>query len=102
MLNPFSNPRVSILLTSFDNSDIERAIKSILNQTYENSEIILLDDNSSDPKVLKILEKYKKHPKIKFYNSQIKEEDRLKELSFKGQSPISQSIPTKIAGYNSG
>jgi len=82
------NPKISILLTSYNNLEVRRAIESILNQTYQNFEIILLDDNSSDPKVLEILEKYKKHPKVKFYNSQIKEEDRLKECPYARQINI--------------
>jgi len=95
MILPFENPKISILLTSYNNpTGLERAIQSVLNQTYQNFEIILLDDNSDDPKVLEILEKYKKHPKIKFYNSNIKEEDRLKESPYARQINIGLKMAT--------
>ena len=40
--------KVSIIMPSFkrDRQMVERAIKSLLNQTYENIEIILIDDNA--------------------------------------------------------
>jgi spore maturation protein CgeD len=101
MILPFENPKISTLLTSYNNpTGLERAIQSVLNQTYQNFEIILLDDNSDDPKVLEILEKYKKHPKIKFYNSNIKEEDRLKESPCARQINVGLKMATgKLITY---
>ncbi len=56
---------VTIYITNFNYSEyIEKSIKSALNQSYENIEIIIVDDNSSDNSK-KILSKYIKHPKIK-------------------------------------
>ena len=54
--------KVSILMTSYNAGlFIKRSIKSILNQTYKNFEIILVDDYSSDEtlKVVKNLESKK-------------------------------------------
>ena len=60
------NPLVTIGITSFNaEKNIERCILSALNQTYKNTEIIIIDDGSTDKTKL-ILAKYKKkYPKIK-------------------------------------
>ena len=56
---------VSIYITNFNYSEyIEKSIRSVLDQTYKNIEIIIIDDNSTDNSKLK-LNKYIKHPKIK-------------------------------------
>lgn len=51
--------KVSIVLTTFNiEGFVEAAIDSLLNQTYQNIEIILVDDCSTD-NTLKILQKFK-------------------------------------------
>jgi len=83
---PWEKPKVSILLTTYNNPKFTRTLDSVLNQTYENLEIWLLDDNSDKPEVLELYEKYlKKDPRIKFYNSKIKEKDRKKETPYARQ-----------------
>ena len=84
MLNPFSNPKVSILLTSYNNPMVKDAIKSVFSQTYRNFELILLDDNSNK-ETLKLYEPYLDNPKVIFYNSHIKEKDRTKECPYARQ-----------------
>lgn len=76
------NPKISVLLTAYNNPNVERAIESVLNQTYKNWELIILDDNSDKPEVLEIYKRYQDHPQIKFYNSQISKEDRWKECPY--------------------
>ena len=50
---------VSILIINYNNAKyLERAIKSCLNQTYKNIEILIFDDKSKDNSREKIL-KYK-------------------------------------------
>lgn len=45
-------------------NQLEECIESILNQTYDNFELVLVDDKSTWKSVPKILEKYKNHPKV--------------------------------------
>ena len=48
-------PLISILIASYNHEDyIEQCISSILSQTYENFEIIVVDDNSQDKTAEKI------------------------------------------------
>lgn len=80
------NIKVSIILTSYNNSKyLDRAIKSVLNQTYQNIELIIADDNSSDIEVYKIISLYLDNPKVKYYNSQVAEENRLKTARYATQ-----------------
>ena len=58
------NPKVSIIIPVYNGENyLEEALKSALNQTYKNIEIIVVDDGSKD-KTEKICEKYKN--KIKY------------------------------------
>lgn len=54
-------PLVSIIITTYKRSDyLQRAIQSVLNQTYRNIELLVVDDNDSDTeysqRVKKIIE----------------------------------------------
>ena len=60
---------VSVIIPSYNKQDfIEQSINSVINQTYKNIEIIVVDDCSSD-KTLNILKKYEN--KIKLYVNNI-------------------------------
>ena len=57
--------KVSVLVANYNNSIyLNRCIKSIQNQNYNNIQIIVVDDNSTDDSI-KILEKFKKITLIK-------------------------------------
>jgi len=73
----FGNPKVSILLTSYNNKMVKDAIDSVFTQTYKNWELIILDDNSNK-KTQNIYKPYLKDPRVIYYNSKVKEKDRLK------------------------
>jgi len=55
-----NQPLVSIILPTYNrDKHIERAIKSVLNQSYQNMELIIVDENSTDntPKIVSELQK---------------------------------------------
>ena len=64
------NPLVSIIVSSHNNGEsITKSIDSLLSQTYQNIEILLLDDGSSDDTKLKIAKLAEQNERVKpFYN----------------------------------
>ncbi|MGB0178216.1 MAG: glycosyltransferase family 2 protein [Owenweeksia sp.] len=61
-------PRISVIIPNYNHAPfLEERIESVLNQTYQDIEIILLDDKSTDNSV-SILERYsERDPRITFY-----------------------------------
>ncbi|MBZ9779444.1 glycosyltransferase family 2 protein [Psychroflexus sp. CAK8W] len=60
-------PKVSIIIPNYNHAHfLDERINSVLNQTFQDFEVILLDDCSTDDS-LKILDKYKSHPKVSHY-----------------------------------
>jgi glycosyltransferase involved in cell wall biosynthesis len=60
-------PLVSVVCLCFNHEQfVSDAIHSVLNQTYENIELIVVDDCSSDGSVPVISEIVKNHPKVTF------------------------------------
>ncbi|MGK7956984.1 MAG: glycosyltransferase [Crocosphaera sp.] len=65
-------PKVSIIIPSYNHARfLEQRLDSILNQTYQDFEIIFLDDASSD-NTKEVFAKYAHHPKVTkvIFNSQ--------------------------------
>jgi len=59
-------PLVSIAMASYNGERfIEEQIKSILNQTYKNIELVIVDDGSNDKTINIIQNLQKKHPNIR-------------------------------------
>lgn len=75
------NPFVSVIMPSYNHEKfITDAIESVLSQTYENYELIIIDDGSKDGSWNKIC-LYSDHPKIKFFRRENKGlVETLKEL----------------------
>ncbi len=65
-----TKPLVSIIIPTFNREDvIAETLQSVINQTYNNWEIIIVDDGSTDKTYNKILNFIEQYPKqIKFFN----------------------------------
>lgn len=61
------NPKVSVIVPNYNHAPfLKERIESILNQTFQNFELIILDDHSTDNSI-EILENYRLHPKVSQY-----------------------------------
>ncbi len=66
-----SNPAISVVMATYNREQyLEESISSILNQTFQDFEFIIVDDASTD-NTRSILRKYQQHPKIKIYTNPI-------------------------------
>lgn len=63
---------VSIIIPTRNNFEVlQRCIESILSKTaYQPYEIILMDDHSSDPRVLDYYQQFQNHPQIRVHHNQ--------------------------------
>lgn len=60
-------PKVSVIVPNYNHAPyLEQRIESILNQSYQDFELILLDDCSTDNSI-EVLSKYATHPKVSHY-----------------------------------
>ena len=65
------NKMISILMSVFnDQENIDNAVTSILNQTYENFEFLIIDDFSSDYTYEKLISHQKKDDRIKIFRNE--------------------------------
>lgn len=75
--------RVSIIMTVYNKPRwLNQSIDSVLEQTYDDWELIIMEDNSPDPTVRGILESYLPNDKLTIYYSDITEEDRYKTARY--------------------
>jgi len=59
--------KVSVILPVYNQADLlEESIKSVLKQSYQNFELIIIDDGSTD-NIEPVLKKYYEHPKVRIY-----------------------------------
>ena len=70
------NLKVSTIITTYRRADmLKRAIDSVLNQTYSNIEVIVVDDNdekSEDRKnTEEIMTSYANNPKVKYIKHKV-------------------------------
>jgi spore maturation protein CgeD len=89
-------PLASIIITSYNQPVyLKQCIDSCLTQTYQNIEIIVADDNSSDTRVWDVINSYSDQRLISF-NSFISDADRHKTARYATQ------INTAVKNYSSG
>lgn len=59
-----NNPKVSVIIPNYNHARyLDQRIQSVLNQTYQNFEVIILDDCSTDNS-MEVINKYKGNPHI--------------------------------------
>ena len=57
-------PKVSVIIPNFNHAKyLKERIESVLYQTYQDFEVILMDDCSTDDS-RKVLDQYRSHPKV--------------------------------------
>jgi CDP-6-deoxy-D-xylo-4-hexulose-3-dehydrase len=72
-----SKPKISCILISFNKPYyLPEAIESVLNQTYQDFEIVLIDGGSTEKGMKEVLQKYSSHPKIRLFYTGETEKDR--------------------------
>ena len=70
MKSPQKNPLISVVIPTYNRENtIQRAINSVINQTYRNFEILVIDDGSSDNTKKKINKYLRKYPNFKYHRS---------------------------------
>ena len=64
MKKKYKEPKVSIIVVNYNNAKyLDNCVNSVLNQSYKNKEIIVVDDKSQDNSI-DILKKYKRKIKV--------------------------------------
>lgn len=67
-----SRPMISVYCPTYNRCDLlqSRAIRSVLNQTYDNFEFIIIGDHCTDGTTDMVLSEMEKDPRIRYYNLQ--------------------------------
>jgi GalNAc5-diNAcBac-PP-undecaprenol beta-1,3-glucosyltransferase len=60
-----NNPKVSVIIPTIGRESLIRTLESVLNQTYQNLEIIITDD-TEESKAKPLIERYLTDPRIKY------------------------------------
>lgn len=76
-------PHISVILTAYNRAQwMKEAVDSVLRQTYQDFELLIMEDNSPDERVSQVLEEYSSNPKVEIYYSNVEEEDRYKTARY--------------------
>ena len=74
--------KVSVILTSYNKPDfIERVLKSVVEQTYQHWELLIMDDGSEQETIQK-MQPYLVDKRIQLYSHQIHPANRLKTVRY--------------------
>jgi spore maturation protein CgeD len=91
------NPIVSVILTSYNKpKTIGNAIESVLNQTFGNWELFIMDDNSQK-EIVEIIKRYVNDPRIHYFNSHIQDSERYTTTRY--ATLINEAIPMTKGKY---
>lgn len=77
--------RATIIVTSYDRQTIRAAVRSAMSQTWKNTQVIVADDNSSDPSIHRWLRSLPEDENLVVFNSGISDEDRPKTARYATQ-----------------
>lgn len=76
-------PKVSVILTVYNKPQwLKQSIDSVVNQTFQDWELIIMEDNSPDPLVREIIETYTDDPRVTAVFSDVTEEERYKTTRY--------------------
>jgi spore maturation protein CgeD len=90
-------PIVSVIFTSYNKPvTVGKAIESVLNQTFGNWELFIMDDNSNQETV-SVINKYTKDKRIVYYNSHIQDSERFKTTRY--AVLINEALPKAAGKY---
>ena len=71
------SPRVSVLLTTYNRPGmLAEAVESVMAQTFTDFELIILDDNSSDPAQHEVLMGLWNRPQVRIYKDHVQSAER--------------------------
>ncbi|MEY9870465.1 glycosyltransferase involved in cell wall biosynthesis [Peribacillus sp. B2I2] len=76
-------PKVTVILTSFNKQEyVSDSIRSILDQTYQDFELFIMDDNSND-ETRSVIEQFLNDDRVKFFKSDIQSiEERVEKTRY--------------------
>lgn len=75
-------PKVSVVMTVYNKPKwLRQSIESVINQTYQNWELLIMEDNSPNPEVMEIIMSYK-DDRIRVFNSGVQESERYKTARY--------------------
>lgn len=91
------HPKVSVILTTFNRYNfLKVAVESVLNQTFKNFELIVMDDNSTEQNQLDYLDEIKKDDRVMVYTSDVKPEER--KLTTRYATCINYALKNLVSG----
>jgi len=99
------NPKISIIVPIYNASDkLKILLESVLRQTYQNYELILIDDGSKDDSLEKMKEYQRKYPeRIKIYTRENQGVSKTRNEGLKYTDDLIFTLPKieeKLSGYS--